>query len=521
MGLAHNRPMIAPSSNVPTALAGGWRHAPRLSGLLVSAALTAVAALVCYLLRGALPTGSIALLFLLAVLLSAVRDGFWTGVAASVLAFCAYNFFFVEPRYSFSVSDPEDAIALGVFLAVAALTGFLTGRVREEADAASQRAGMLEHLARFESNLQASASADDIRPVVLRHLAGLDGGAAILLRPDGKGGLILAQSVPEGLELDAPTLQAAERASRKSSAEARAAAGWEGSRYDFLPFGDEGEVVGYRPLQGQSARYGAQLERLRRTIVRQGELAMDRARLAGEAEEARARAERETVRAALLASLSHDLRTPLATILGGVTSLRELGPTLSDAARADLLMAVEEETRRLSRYVGDLLGLTRLKAGASPRRGPVDLREIARGAVERARATLPAGARLGFVCAQELPLIRADATLLEQAVFNLIDNAVKYGGTMTEVAVVAGAAGILRVEVGDDGPGIAADELNLVFEPFFRGSTAEVSGTGLGLAIAAGIVKSQGGRLEVESPLAAGHGTRMTIVLPLVADAGL
>ncbi len=338
-----------------------WRATPSPAELAGAAAIVAAAVVIAHLLQGTLPAPSFALLFLIAVLIASIRYGFWTGIAASILAFLAYNFFLVEPLYTLRVAKAEDALALSVLLAAAATTGFLAGRLREEADAAKARAGMLEQLATFTSDLEATTTPGAIERMIVAHLAAIDGGSAVLLHPRGDR-LEIQDAVPSGLQLDDAARQAAERAYRRGTDEQPAAPGWSGSAFAFSTLGPGRSVIGFRSLPSH-VRVQAHADQLRRTIVRQGQVALERAHFAQQVEVARTKAERETLRAALLSSLSHDLKTPLATILGGVTSLRELGDALTPDARSDLLLAVEEEAERLSRYVSNLLHMTRLNAG--------------------------------------------------------------------------------------------------------------------------------------------------------------
>jgi two-component system sensor histidine kinase KdpD len=256
-------------------------------------------------------------------------------------------------------------------------------------------------------------------------------------------------------------------------------------------------------------------EQVLEAIVRQGRVAMERARFASEAAQARATAERESLRASLLSSLSHDLKTPLATIVGAVTSLRQLGNILQEEARSDLLLAIEEEAERLSRYVSNLLHMTRLRTGLDLRLDWIDVVDVAHGAIERARRAYPGRAML-LKAPSNIPLLRADAALLEQALFNIFDNAVKFSATADaiEVLVVRDGDGV-EIAVSDKGQGIEEADLAQIFEPFFRSAKAAAAGTGLGLAISRGIVQALGGAIRAESPGPAGRGTTVHIRLAL------
>lgn len=468
--------------------------------------LVAIAAGAAMLLRPITPPGSVALVFLVAVLFAAVLCGLRGGIGAAGLAFLAYNFFFVEPLLTLRVAHAEDFLALAVFVLVAGLTGMLAGRLREQAMAAQERARLLGELAGLSSALGASVSEDEARRALLRALHRLTGERA----------LILDQSLAADVPLDIDDIQAAERALRHASPQSAAAPGWSGGRYSFHPLvvGQGAPLVaGFRPTVPAPER-----ERAVASAIEQTGAVIARLRLAGEADEARRQAERESLRAALLSSLSHDLKTPLATILGAVTSLRQLSDVLPEAARDDLLQAIEEEARRLNTYVGDLLHMTRLQAGLDPRLDWVDPRDILNGAVARARRGYP-GRAVEVLTDPDLPLLRTDAALLEQALFNCLDNAAAIAPADTRMtAALRLADGFLRYSIEDEGPGVPIEEQQRIFEPFRRGAAATYNGTGLGLAITKGIALALGGAVEVESPLTEKGGARFSLVFPVARE---
>ena len=227
--------------------------------------------------------------------------------------------------------------------------------------------------------------------------------------------------------------------------------------------------------------------------------------------------ENERLRTTLLASLSHDLRTPLASITGAVSTLRQLGHRMPEAERQDLLVSIEEEAGRLSRFVANLLEMSRIEFGALKVRNDwVDVADVIRAAAERARKILP-GANPTLSMAHNLPPMRGDANLLEQVLFNLLDNAQKYGGGAVSVHARGDGSDIL-ISVTDDGPGIKPADLERVFEKFYRGgrSDGRKAGTGLGLSICRGIVEAMGGTIIAQSPALRRRGTRMVIRFPAV-----
>lgn len=465
----------------------------RIAG--ISILYVALAALAAFAAGDALPPASVPMLFLVAVIAAAAQLGLRAGIGTALLGFVVCNFLFVEPRYTLRVDHAHDALALGVLLIAGAATGLLAGRAREEATRAQSRAAMLAELAAFAEEIGRARDAAQIREHALAHLSAAGAAPVLLLERDGS---LEAQG---GAALSADDLAAAERVHRRHVTQSGAARGWAGSRFDFAPI--QGGVLGARA----DSAGGAMLA----SIAAQSDAAIERLALAGEAE-------REKLRAALLASLSHDLRTPLATIRGAASTLRELGAALPPAARLDLAVAIDEEAARLARHVDNLLQMTRLRAGLDLRPDWIDANDVAHGAVARARRAFP-DRSINLKPDPAHPLVKADATLLEQALFNLIDNAAKFSRDAVGV-VVRGAGDGLIFRVDDSGPGIAQGDLAHVFEPFFRSPGTGADGTGLGLAIVAGIARALGGDASAASPGSDGASTSVTIRLPQVRMTG-
>lgn len=467
-----------------------------------------------------LPATGLPLLFLVAVLASAVTFGFWPGIAAAAFAFSTYNFMFVEPLYTLRVASAADVLALALFLFAAGLTGWLAGRARDDADAANRRAAHLGELSRFTITLAECGTAPSVFAALARHIALITEDGVVVMQ-EKNGALVPVAANPAKLQLDDFGLQACERAFRHGSGQPATAAGWQGSRFGFYPLMVDtvaAAVVGARFPDVDRLR-ASEIEQTISTMIAQAAAALNRIQQAEKVEAARVRADQESLRSTLLLSLSHDLRTPLSTILGSVSSLRQLGSSLPDSARDDLLQATEEETRRLSRYVDDLLTMTRLNAGLQPRLDWVDPSDILNGAVTRARTAHP-GSNISAMVESDVKLIHSDAALLEQALFNLLDNAAKFspGGNPVTVRLQQDAARLAYI-VEDHGIGIPSDQRLKVFDPLFRGSDSNVKGTGLGLAIVKGIAKLLGGTVELESPLDINGGTRFSLSLPTRGDA--
>lgn len=466
---------------------------------------------------------NVSMIFLFAVLVSAIRFGVWPAIATAILSFLAYNFFFIEPRHTFTVAEPHELLALMVFLVVAIVTGGLAGRLREQAAAVRERAAATQALFDVSSKLSAAASKSDVLTVLSRQAATLVGGKSVVLMRAATDLELLAAWPPED-RISTADWAAARWALKEQQPAGYGTTTMPTALYQFrtlvAPGGPIG-VLGVAPGDGSDGISDA-TEAAIQSIAEQATLALERTRLVAEAGHAATSAESERLRTALLSSISHDLRTPLAAILGSATSLKALGDKMNAADRTDLLSTIEEEAERLTRFVGNILDMTKLEAGAlQTRRKRVDVETVATSAIERARKARPSR-QIELTVARGVSAAEADPALLEQVLVNLLDNANKYSpaGTATRVDVL-GKSDTISIVVTDDGIGIPEGDLMRVFDKFYRvaSSDGRAPGTGLGLSICAGLVRAMGGRIRAESPVAGGRGTR--IIVDLVAAKGM
>lgn len=490
------------------------------AGLIAAVCAVAAAVGVGEFLAFFLQLPNLSMVFLLAVLACSSFFGVWSAVAASFLSFLAYNFFFIPPIYTLTVAEPQELLSLLVFLITAASTGALAGRVHDQAEAVRLRARHSESLYEFTRKLASAGKLDDVLWAAAAHLQKITGGSVAFLTPED-GELQLRIAWPPDVDLDEGELSAARWAFSKAEI-----AGWRTNTLPNLarqfrplltPRGVVG-VFGYEP-QARTEPLTPEFERALSALLEQTALAIDRALLVGEAVRAAALEDNEKLRSTLLSALSHDLRTPLATISGVISTLRQLRDRLTPEKTDELLLSAEQETERLTRFIANLLDMSRIEAGALKARHEVlDAGDVLRAAVERAKKQ--SGAQnIDLSIAAELPFMRGDPQLLEQVVFNLLDNAQKYGGG-TPIAVHARGEGpFLRISVTDEGPGIKAVDLPKIFEKFFRGGKADGRkiGAGLGLSICKGLVEAMGGSIEAQSPAARRRGTRILLRFP-VAD---
>lgn len=460
---------------------------------------------------------AISMFFLAAVLLCANRFGTGSALIAAILSFFAYNFFFIEPTYTFTVASPHELLALTVFLLVAVITGGLSGRVREQSDAAGRRIFQTQMLFDFSRKLSGTATLDDVLWAVASQTASAIKGETIVLLAE-KGELVIKAAFPPEDTMGASEWTAARWALAHREPAGLRTTTLPNAHFAFRPLTTPRGVVGVMGLRPGPTGLSAEDERVVEALIDQTTVAIERTLLVGDAARAEAAAESERLRSALLSSISHDLRTPLATILGAVTSLRSLGGNMPAESRDELLAAIEEETRRMSRFVTNLLDMTRLEGPhLDIKRDWVDLGDVIRAAAERARAAWPQRV-VELAVKAGLPLVHGDGGLLEQVVFNLLDNANKYSAAGTPTKVTAARTGAeIVLSVSDEGQGIPAADLERVFDKFYRvkQDDGRGAGVGLGLAICRGIVTALGGTISAASPLENGRGTRIAIRLPV------
>ena len=461
---------------------------------------------------------NLSMIFLIAVLFCAARFGARAAVLAGLLSFLAYDFFFIEPLYKFTIDEPHEFFALVIFLIVAILVSWLAGRARDQERLARESARATQSLFELSRKLSGAVALDDILQAATVYAQRTLGARGVVMLLPEDGDLTLSSAWPPIDALNPGETGAARWAFEKSEA-----AGWKTGtlpnvRFQFRPLVTSRGVVGVCgfELSDPASALSSTVEHALELILEQAAIAIDRAILVKASVRSVALEENERLRTTLLASLSHDLRTPLATITGAVTTLRKFGEAMPAEQSADLLASIEEESGRLTRFIANLLDMSRIEAGAlRPKSDYVDVAEIVRASVDRAAKAFPAQS-FATSLARDLPFARGDANLLEQVLFNLLDNAQKYGGG-GRVSVHArrdGAAVVISVT--DEGAGVKPSELELIFEKFYRGGRPDGrrAGTGLGLSISRGLVEAMGGRIWAESPAARRRGTRVVISMP-------
>jgi two-component system sensor histidine kinase KdpD len=480
------------------------------------AASTALCTALAWLMSPYFAQANLIMVYLLGVVVVSLRFGRRAAALAAVLNVLAFDFFFVPPQESFQVADIQYLLTFGIMLTVALIVGSLTASVRLQARVAGYRERRTAMLYGMSRELAITGSQVEIARTAVRHTAEVFDSRVVVLLPGSDGRVRYPQGPPTDGSLRAADLSIAQWVSDHAQ---RAGLGT-----DTLP----GSAVLYLPLTGATATLGVlgvlptnprrvllpeQLHLLE-TFAGQIALALERTQLESRAQQAQVQAETEELRNSLLSAISHDLRTPLAVIAGAASSLVERGPQLTADARDELGRAIYDEARQMSHLVSNLLDMTRLESGAVPLNLQWhSMEEIIGSALRRMERHL-GSRRIHVELDPALPLVRADAVLLEQLLINLLENAGKYTRTDSQVWISAGIEGReLLLRVADDGPGFPPGQADRIFEKFHRGSReGSVAGVGLGLAICRSIVHAHHGRISAKSR--SGGGAEFTVALP-------
>jgi two-component system, OmpR family, sensor histidine kinase KdpD len=515
----------------------GWRV---WRGYLPGALGIALVTIVAEPNRDRLNSVTIALSYLVIVLASATLGGLGPGIFVSVVGFLTFNFFFLPPYDTFIVGAPQDIVALFVFLIVAGVTSELVSRLREREQEARRRAIESETLSRLSTELIADVTLDTALTTVVEQVTRVfDLESAAVLLPDQTGTLHVRLAYPAA----AAGLYVRDREHAAVAAHVFTTgvpAGVGSPHRVYRPHGPEnqggamqprGRRVLYVPVRAargavgvmgvaavRAGDYSGDERRMLTTFANQAALAIDRARLIEEATRAAALEEADRLKSALLAAVSHDLRTPLASIKASATSLLQEDIAWDAATRRELLTAIDEETDRLTRLVGNLLDLTRIQGGAlKPEKEWNEIGEVIASVTDRL-APLTRTHPLRVMIAPDLPPVAFDFVEIAQVLANLIENAAQYSDSASEIAVTAERDGAsLRVRVADHGFGIPPEDVPHVFDTFYRvrreGRAGRIGGTGIGLAICKGFVEAHGGAIAVASVV--GQGSTFTFTLPI------
>lgn len=503
----------------------------------MSLALTFVVTGLVALVRTSLDVANISMLYLLAVLAAAVLYGTRPAVLASIAAFLSFNFFFVEPRYTFTVSDSEEWIGLGLLLSTGIVTGRLAAALRDRAREAERRereAVVLYDVVRLmaEPDLQRAltAVAERLRAELDLASVTISSGAEQTLRAQADTG------EPEALALARDALSMSDKLLARGAAPSAAKRGDTGrwirvvspvkgtrrsDRVRRVPIVLHDAEVGTIVLVAQpgAVPFAREEDRLLLVVANQLALTLQRLQLQREANEAEVLRRTDELRTALMNAVSHDLRTPLASIMASAGSLQQNDVQWTEAERQEFLSAIEQEAERLNRLVGNLLDLSRIEAGTlKPEMGWYDLASLVEEVTGRLRF-LTASHRVTLDVPTDLQPVQFDYVEIDQVLTNLVENAIKYTPPGSEIAIhVTRTNDGVQIEVADNGPGIPAPALPRLFDAFYRGETnLRPQGSGLGLAVAKGLVEAHGGKIWAENRPEGG--ARFAFTLPMAGAA--
>ncbi len=439
------------------------------------------------------------LVFLTAVVGVAVRYGLWPSLLVTVASSLCYNFFFLPPLYTFTITDPTNLAAFVFFTVVAVVVSHFAARGRSQTLAAGERVRAVELLYAFSRKLAGVGTLDDVLWATAYQTALMLKVRVVLLLPEGGSIAVKAGYPPEDI-LDDADVAAAKWAWQNDRTAGRGSDTLPGAKRLFLPMRTGRGAIGVMGID--SDKTGPLLtpdqRRLLDALIDQAALAIERVSLVEDVDRAKRTIETDRLRSALLTSISHDLKTPLAAVLGAASTLRDLSTGLSDAEKADLLATVIDESERLNRFIANLLDMTKLESGAVvPNTALHDLGEIVGSALRRASKIL-ALHRVELDLAAGLPMLEMDAVLFEQALFNLLDNAAKYSPPGTTIRIRSWRdQDAVCLQVLDEGDGIPPGDLEHIFDKFYRAEKGDRvrAGTGLGLAISRGFVEALHGEI--------------------------
>jgi two-component system sensor histidine kinase KdpD len=458
------------------------------------------------------------LVFLTAVVGVAVRFGLWPSLFASVVSALCYNFFFLPPIYTFTIADPHNIAAFTLFTLVAIIVSQFAGRGRMQTVAAQARVRAVESLYAFSRKLAGAGTLDDVLWAMAYQTAlMLKVRVVLLLLTDGS--LAVRAGYPPEDTLGDADIAAAKWTWESDRTAGRGSDTLPGAKRLFLPMHTGRGPIGVVGID--SDKPGPLLtpdqRRLLDALMDQGALAIERVRLVEDMDRIERTAETERLRSALLTSISHDLKTPLAAVLGSASTLRDVGGKLSDGEKADLLGTVIDESERLNRFIANLLDMTKLESGAiAPNLAVHDLSEVVGSSLRRATKIL-GNHQVHLDIATDMPMVRIDAVLFEQALFNLLDNAAKYAAAGTTIGIRGWHdRDTVVLQIADEGEGIPQHDLEHIFDKFYRvQKTDQVrAGTGLGLAISRGFVEAMHGTIAAANR-ADRSGAVFTITLPI------
>ncbi len=507
-------------TKAPLEMAAWQPHHPWLR-YLQSVLLVGAGTLLSALVRPLFSPANLVMIYLLTVVVAAIYLGRGPSLLTAVLGVAAFDYFFVPPELTMGVSDSEYLLTFIGLLVVSLVISNLAVRVREQAQAAEHRAAQTAELYALSRDLAVAVDLDTLMQAVLTHVSQTFSREVAILLPDASPDTVTPHALSPGFELNENELAVAAWAFQHGQPAGRGTDTLPAARVHYLPLKTARGVVGVLGVKPSdpNSRLSPDQFHLLEAFASQAALAVERTQLAEQARQAQVLQATEKLQTALLNSISHDLRTPLVSITGALSSLQEDDIELNEATRHSLVENAREEAERLNRLVGNLLDMTRIESGALRAVFELaDIQDVTGVALKQVSDRLQ-DSRVVVQVPDELPLVLVDFVLIVQVLVNLLDNAIKYSAADAPIEIAAYPAGaFMEVEVRDRGVGIPRQDLKRVFDKFYRVQRPEsVTGTGLGLSICKGIVEAHGGFIVAENR--PGGGTIITFALPLQVTA--
>jgi two-component system sensor histidine kinase KdpD len=497
-------------------LFGDWR------GSLKGLGLVALATLLAQLIRGLFTPANLVMLYLLCVVITAVLWGFGPSVVVSIIGVLVFDFFFIPPFLTFTVYDAQYIFTFIVLLGVGLVISYLMRRIRQQTEAATRRERQTATLYALARDLAVSSSLESYISAIVKRAKETFGRDAMVFLPDAANkGMLKPYADRPNVSVDENGMAAAIWCFQHQMVAGRGTDTLPNARARYLPLVTARGTVGVMALSATDVvgELTIEQERLLGAYADLAAVAIEGIQLGEEAHNAQVLSQvlrdTEKLQTALINSISHDLRTPLVSIIGVLSSMQEEGMGLDDAAKKNMLQVAREEAERLNRLITNLLDVSRIEAGAMKiTKQPSDVQDLVGAALEqlgsRARAR-----PIAIDIPAELPFVSVDFGLIVQALVNILDNALKYSPDDLPIEIKGRQIDHeVRIEVADRGPGIPPQDLLHVFDKFYRIQRPDkVAGTGLGLSICKGIVEAHGGRIAAENR--PGGGTVIRLILPM------
>ncbi len=460
-------------------------------------AVVSVATLASLALRDTLSPTNLLMFYLLGVVVVAMRASHFVPLFATVLSVAAFDFFCVPPYLTMAVDDSQYLVTFAVMLTVGIIISGLTGRIRKQAAYAVDREARTQALYRLTSEMAGETRAFDAARRSTTISSEVFNSTVVVFLEDEPGKISFHRRTTDQLPVPQAEEGTAQWVFDHAQKAGRGTDTLPGATALYLPLKGAERVVGVMAVILPASNGTPEQQHLLDNFASQTALAIERARATATAREAQLQVATEQVRNGLLSAVSHDLRTPLASITGAATTLLSQRENLSPDTQNELLESIAQEAERLSRLVNNLLEITRLESGAvSVNRDWHPLEEIVGAALRRLGPQL-AHRRVAIDLPADLPPLSVDDVLIEQLFLNLFENAAKYTppGSLIQVSARPNQAGV-SIEVSDSGPGFAPGDEKLVWEKFYRGNSSTARGAGLGLTICRAIVIAHGGTVE-------------------------